>query len=202
MADVGIVEVRTRHDGRVQDRPAEDGALEHGQRLGEDVFAPQPSGFYLLLRVVSALGADSVRGFHVGMVVVAIATCLAAYLLARALAGPMAGLLTSALLTVAPPFPLYAHRVLADIPPLGATLLAFWLEVTLLTGLLGFSIGKRICGVVVVGPDGGPIGIPRAAARTALVCLVFPAFVTNREKRGLQDVAAGSVVSPRVLPAT
>ncbi|MDO9380248.1 MAG: RDD family protein [Nocardioidaceae bacterium] len=81
-------------------------------------------------------------------------------------------------------------------------LLAFWLEVTLLTGLLGFSIGKRICGVVVVGPDGGPIGIPRAAARTALVCLVFPAFVTNREKRGLQDVAAGSVVSPRVLPAT
>jgi len=102
-------------------------ALEHGQRLAADVFAPQPPGWYLLLRLLSAAAADSVRGFHVGMVVVAIATCLAAYGLGRALAGPWAGLTASALLTVAPPFPLYAHRVLADIPPLGLALLAFWL---------------------------------------------------------------------------
>ncbi len=66
-------------------------ALEHGQKLGEDVFAPQPPVFYLLLRLISLAGADSVRGFHWGMVVVAIATCLAAYLLGRALAGPLAG---------------------------------------------------------------------------------------------------------------
>ena len=102
-------------------------ALEHGQRLGADVFAPQPPGWYLLLRLISLAGADSVRGFHVGMVVVAIVTCLAAYGLGRAVAGPWAGLTASALLTVAPPFPLYAHRVLADIPPLGLALLAFWL---------------------------------------------------------------------------
>ena len=102
-------------------------ALEHGQRLGEDVFAPQPPGWYLLLRLISVAGADSVRGFHIGMVVIAIATCLAAYLLGRAIGGPAAGLCASALLTVAPPFPLYAHRVLADVPPLGMALLAFWL---------------------------------------------------------------------------
>ncbi len=101
-------------------------ALEHGQRLGEDVFAPQPPGWYLLLRLISLAGADSVRGFHIGMVVVAIVTCLAAYLLGRAVAGPVAGLTASALLTIAPPFPLYAHRVLADIPPLGTALLGFW----------------------------------------------------------------------------
>ncbi len=83
--------------------------------------------FYLLLRVLSVAGADSVRGFHVGMVVVAILTCLAAYLLGRAIAGPLAGLTAAALLTIAPPFPLYAHRVLADIPPLGLALLSFWL---------------------------------------------------------------------------
>jgi hypothetical protein len=102
-------------------------ALEHGQKLGEDVFAPQPPAWYLLLRLISLAGADSVRGFHIGMVVVAIVTCLAAYLLGRSLAGPVAGLAAAALLTVAPPFPLYAHRVLADIPPLAVCLLALWL---------------------------------------------------------------------------
>jgi hypothetical protein len=61
------------------------------------------------------------------MVFVAIATCLAAYLLARAIAGPLAGLIAAALLTVAPPFPLFAHRVLADLPPLGIALVACWL---------------------------------------------------------------------------
>ena len=101
-------------------------ALEHGQRLGEDVFAPQPPGWYLLLRLISLAGADTVRGFHIGMVVVAIATCFAAYLLGRAIAGPVAGLAASALLTIAPPFPLFAHQVLADVPPFTLALLAFW----------------------------------------------------------------------------
>ena len=95
-------------------------ALEHGQRLGEDVFAPQPPGWYLLLRLISLAGADTVRGFHIGMVVVAIATCFAAYLLGRAIAGPVAGLAASALLTIAPPFPLFAHQVLADVPAVHA----------------------------------------------------------------------------------
>ena len=102
-------------------------ALDHGQRLGEDVFAPQPPGWYLLLRLISLAGADSVRGFQWGMVVVAIATGAAAYLLGRAIAGPLAGLCASALLTIAPHFTLIAHQVLADVPPLGVSLLAFWL---------------------------------------------------------------------------
>lgn len=102
-------------------------ALEHGQKLGADVFAPQPPGFYLLLRLISALGADSVRGFHWGMVVVAIATCAAAYLLGRAIAGPLAGVGASALLTITPSFTLIAHQVLADVPPLTLSLFAFWL---------------------------------------------------------------------------
>jgi 4-amino-4-deoxy-L-arabinose transferase-like glycosyltransferase len=102
-------------------------ALEHGQRLGEDVFAPQPPGWYLMLRLLSLAGADSVRGFQLGMVVVAIATCLAAYLVGRAIAGPLSGLAAAALLTIAPPYPLFAHRVLADIPPLGLALGSLWL---------------------------------------------------------------------------
>ena len=99
-------------------------ALEHGQRLGEDVFAPQLPGWYALLRLGSLLGADSVEGFHVWMTALAVLTCLAAYALGRRLAGPVAGLTTGALLAVAPPFPLEAHRVLADIPALGLALAA------------------------------------------------------------------------------
>lgn len=102
-------------------------ALEQGQELGKEVFSPQPPGWYLLLRLLSVAGADTVRGFQIGMVVVSIGICLAAYVLARALAGPLAGLTASALLTIAPPFPLYARRILADLPPFGIALVAFWL---------------------------------------------------------------------------
>ena len=68
----------------------------------------------------------------------------------------------------------------------------FIAEVSLLTGLIGYSIGKRIFGVKVENPDGRPIGILRAIVRTALVCLVIPAIVMTDDKRGLHDLAAGS----------
>ncbi len=157
-------------------------ALEHGQRLGEDVFAPQPPGWYLLLRLISLAGADSVRGFHIGMVVVAIATCLAAYLLARTLAGPVAGLAAAALLTVAPPFPLFAHRVLADIPPLGASLLAFWLAWE--------ARARRSAGVAAAA--GATLAAALALKPTA--ALALPAFLLlllwERSGRGRAAVAA------------
>lgn len=67
-------------------------------------------------------------------------------------------------------------------------------EVALLTGLLGVTIGKRIFGLRVEGPDGRPIGVPRAVVRTVLLALVIPAIVMNDDKRGLHDLAAGSRV--------
>jgi uncharacterized RDD family membrane protein YckC len=70
----------------------------------------------------------------------------------------------------------------------------FVVEVSVLTGLLGFSIGKRILGLKVENPDGRPIGIVRALVRTALICLVLPAVVMTDDKRGLHDLAAGSRV--------
>ena len=72
----------------------------------------------------------------------------------------------------------------------------FVVEVGLLVGLLGFSIGKRITGLRVEGPDGRPIGVPRALLRTFLLALVIPALVMNDERRGLHDIAAGSRVVP------
>jgi uncharacterized RDD family membrane protein YckC len=70
----------------------------------------------------------------------------------------------------------------------------FVVEVGLLTGLLGFSIGKRVVGLRVEGPDGGPIGLPRALLRTVLLALVIPALVMNDEQRGLHEVATTSRV--------
>ncbi|TXL62777.1 RDD family protein [Aeromicrobium terrae] len=69
-------------------------------------------------------------------------------------------------------------------------------EVALLTGLLGYSIGKRVVGLKVEGPNGRPIGVPRAILRTLLVCLVIPAVVMNDERRGLHDIAVTSRVMP------
>ena len=68
----------------------------------------------------------------------------------------------------------------------------FVLEVGLLVGLLGFSIGKRLVGLKVEGPDGLPIGVPRALLRTFLLALVIPALVTNDEGRGFHDIATRS----------
>lgn len=74
--------------------------------------------------------------------------------------------------------------------PLGV----FFVEVSLVTGLLGYSIGKRVMGIKIIREDGSPIGFPRAVLRTALVCLVFPALINTDQQRGLQDVAAGTMV--------
>ncbi len=68
----------------------------------------------------------------------------------------------------------------------------FVAEVGLLVGLLGYSIGKRVVGIRVENPDGGPVGLGWGLLRTALVCLVIPAIVRNKEGRGLHDIVTGS----------
>lgn len=70
----------------------------------------------------------------------------------------------------------------------------FIVEVAILIGLTGFSIGKRIMGLRLINPDGMPIGIPRALLRTLLLSVVIPAIVMTDDKRGLHDLAAGSKV--------
>ncbi|WP_370619070.1 RDD family protein [Mumia sp. Pv 4-285] len=83
------------------------------------------------------------------------------------------------------------------------TLLAFWLEVSLLDATLGFSIGKRVVGICVVGPNGRPIGL-RAFVRTALILPIIPPLIQNHEGRGFHDVVAQSVITyirPRKQPA-
>lgn len=100
----------------------------------------------------------------------------------------MIAVLTSAAITMTPP--LWGE----DRAPGWVPMLAFFVEVTLLTGLLGVTIGKRLFGLRVIDVDGRAPGLGRAALRTALLCLVVPALIMTEDKRGLHDLAAGTKV--------
>lgn len=73
---------------------------------------------------------------------------------------------------------------------------AFALEVLVLTTLTGQSLGMRLIGIRVVhlaDREGAP-GFLQVAIRTALLVLVLPALVFDRDGRGLHDKAAGTAV--------
>jgi len=73
---------------------------------------------------------------------------------------------------------------------------AFALEVVLLTALTGQSIGMRVLGIRVMrlaDRDAAPGFLP-AAIRTALLMLLLPALIFDRDGRGLHDKAAGTAV--------
>ena len=76
-------------------------------------------------------------------------------------------------------------------------LVVFGLEVAVLTWLSNASFGQRIVGICVVRVDGPRLGLWRACVRTALLCLVIPAVIWDRDSRGLHDKAVGSVCVKR-----
>jgi uncharacterized RDD family membrane protein YckC len=72
----------------------------------------------------------------------------------------------------------------------------------ILTGLLGFTIGHRICGLQVRPVRAGktfvaPPGLLAGIARSLLICLLIPAVIFDRDRRGLHDLAAKTVVVRR-----
>jgi uncharacterized RDD family membrane protein YckC len=73
------------------------------------------------------------------------------------------------------------------------TPVVFGVEDFLLTALTGTTIGKRLLGLRVVRLDRRPVGL-WALPRTLLLMLVVPAMIMDRDLRGLQDKAAGTVV--------
>ena len=73
----------------------------------------------------------------------------------------------------------------------------FLLEATLLTPLLGGSIGQLLCRVAVVRVDGRPVTVLHAFVRTFLICLVIPPLVFNRDQRGLHDLAVKTITLRR-----
>ncbi len=78
-------------------------------------------------------------------------------------------------------------------------LTVLWVQTTLLTGLLGTTLGHRITGLAVVRVDGTPrpLGLGRAALRALLLCLAIPPLIWDQDRRGLHDLAGGAVVVRR-----
>ncbi len=99
-------------------------ALRHGQELGDEIFTPQPAGFYEALYVGMRVLGWSLEGGRSTIVFFALVSLAAAFLLGRALVGAWGGLGAAALLMVAPPFATFASRVSADLPAFAIALVA------------------------------------------------------------------------------
>lgn len=84
-----------------------------------------------------------------------------------------------------------------------AQLVTFFAITAILTGLGGATIGHRLLGLRVIPTKqagtgyAAQVGLLGGAIRALLICLVIPAVIYDRDRRGLQDKAANTVVVRR-----
>ncbi len=81
----------------------------------------------------------------------------------------------------------------ANFAPLGI----FFVEATVFTVLLGGSFGQIVLRIAVVRTDRTRPGPGHVALRSLLICLAVPPLIFDRDRRGLHDLAAGTVVVRR-----
>jgi uncharacterized RDD family membrane protein YckC len=76
-----------------------------------------------------------------------------------------------------------------------APVLVLIAEYGFFVGLFGQTPGMWVTKIRCLGfSDGRPIGVPRALLRGFLLALVIPAVISDTDRRGLHDRAAGSVM--------
>jgi len=175
-------------------------ALEHGQRLGSQVFASQPPGFYVLLEAERALFGGSVLAMRVAMLVLALIGCLSAYYVGRCLAGPLGGFLAIALLATPVQVEDEAVRIHADFPSVALSLVAIALAMfavrrkegaglvaaTLAGGALAAAIAIKLLAAVTVVPvlaimlrhRVGRLALWLGAGAVAVVAALLGAYAT------------------------
>jgi hypothetical protein len=158
-------------------------ALRHGQTLGSEVFASQPPGFYLLLRIIGLFSGHSVTDARVGFLLVALIGCAGAYFLGRVLVGIGTGFAASALLAVLPPFPSEAIRIDADVPSVSLSLVALALATAgfrrrgpaalaaLAGAVFALAVSVKLFAVLTLVPLAG-LAFARGVPRRALVATV------------------------------
>jgi uncharacterized RDD family membrane protein YckC len=78
-----------------------------------------------------------------------------------------------------------------------ASILIFATEQIVLLITLGGGVGHIIMGLRLVTLQGDHCGVWRPILRTALLCLLIPAFIWDRDQRGLHDVFSGTVLVRR-----
>lgn len=77
------------------------------------------------------------------------------------------------------------------------TLGVFAAEQVLFLALLNGSPGHLVVGLRLVPIVPAPLGLWRPLVRTALLCVVIPAMIWDRDQRGLHDRVAGTVLVRR-----
>lgn len=76
-------------------------------------------------------------------------------------------------------------------------LAVFFVESSVLSAVAGGSLGQLITRITVCRLDRRTLGFLRAVARQLMVCVVVPALVLDENRRGLHDLACGTVVLSR-----
>ena len=76
-------------------------------------------------------------------------------------------------------------------------LATFFVQSTVLSWLVGGSLGQVMCRIAVARLDRQPLGIARAVLRAAMIALALPALVIGPDRRNLADLAAGTAVINR-----
>ena len=74
-----------------------------------------------------------------------------------------------------------------------ATLAIFAVQVSLLTATTGATFGYKIAGIRLISISPARITFLKVIVRTALLCLVVPALIWDRDGRGLHDKAVGTI---------
>ena len=169
-------------------------ALARGGALGEDVFASQPPGFYVLVRLALLFPGDSldaVRSVFLGLAVVGVA---GAWALGRALAGPTGGFLAGAVLLTAPAYAAESVRVAADTASIALALVAL--------ALLAWALRRELVPLAVLAGAGLAAAISvKLFAATALVAAVGLLVGFRAERRLVIGWLAGGLAVGVALAA-
>jgi Dolichyl-phosphate-mannose-protein mannosyltransferase len=171
-------------------------ALAHGQKLGSDVFASQPPGFYVLLEAERVVFGGSLVAMRVAMLTLALVGCLCAYSIGRCVAGRLGGVLALALLAVPLAVEDEAVRVRADFPSVTLSLAAIALALLAVrrTGAMA-SAAAILAGAALA----AAVSVKLLAA-TALVPVL--AIVLRERRRRILELAAGGAAVVAALAIT
>jgi hypothetical protein len=168
-------------------------ALAHGQKLGSEIFASQPPGFYVLLEAERLVFGGSLVAIRVGMLALALLGCLAAYSIGRCLAGRPGGFLATALLVAPLSIEDEAARVRADVPSVALSLVAIALALFAVrrTGARG-----RAATILAGGALAAAVSVKLLAA-TAVVPVL--AILLRHGRRLVPEAAAGAAAVAAAL---
>ena len=104
-------------------------ALQRGAPLGRQVFASQPPGYYLLLRLDALVFPNSLTGLRLGFLLLGLAGCLSVFLVGRLYGGVLGGTMATLLFTAAAPVERLSSSTSADLAALSLSLIGIALVV-------------------------------------------------------------------------